>query len=185
MRKNFGAQPYLYPQPVLIVASYDIRGNVNAMNAAWGGLCEHNHVRMCLNNNHRTVQNILRIRAFSISIGTASKVVECDYLGIVSGNKEHHKMEKAGLTTKRSEFINAPIINEFPLTLECKLKSYDLETGDMVGEIVNVSADESILTNGQIDPAKLEAICYDPVNHYYLKIGEKVGVAFEDGEKLK
>ena len=185
MRKNFGAKPYLYPQPVLIVSAYDENGKANAMNAAWGGISESHQVRMCLSNGHKTVKNILTMGAFTISVGTLEKVVECDYLGIVSGNSEPNKMEKAGFTTTRSEFVNAPIINELPLTLECKLISYDKETCQMVGDIVNVSVDESILTDDKIDPEKLQAISYDPVNHYYLKIGEKVVDAFEDGEKLK
>lgn len=185
MRKNFGAKPYLYPQPVLIVAAYDENGKANAMNAAWGGISESNQVRMCLSNGHKTVKNILKTNAFTISIGTVSKVVECDYVGIISGNTEPNKMEKAGFTTIKSEFVNAPIINELPLALECKLISYDKESCQMIGEIINVNADESILTDEKIDYRKLEAISYDPVNHFYLKIGEKVGEAFEDGEKLK
>lgn len=185
MRKNFGAKPYLYPQPVLIVAAYDENGKANAMNAAWGGISESKEVRMCLSSGHKTVKNILKTGAFTISIGTVSKVVACDYVGIVSGNDEPNKMEKAGFTTVRSEFVNAPVINELPLTLECNLISYDDESCQMVGEIINVSADESVITDEKIDPSKLEAISYDPVNHYYLRLGEKVGDAFEDGEKLK
>lgn len=185
MRKNFGAKPYLYPQPVLIVAAYDEDRKANAMNAAWGGISESNQVRMCLSKGHKTVKNILAMGAFTISVGTVSKVVECDYVGIVSGNDEPNKMEKAGFTTSRSEFVDAPIINELPLALECRLISYDLEDCQLVGEIVNVSADESILTDGKIDHEKLQAISYDPVNHHYLRIAEKVGDAFEDGEKLK
>lgn len=185
MRKNFGAKPYLYPQPVLIVAAYDENGKANAMNAAWGGISESNEVRMCLSNNHKTVKNIIDICAFTISVGTVSMVSACDYVGIVSGNSELNKMEKAGFTTYKSEFVNAPIINELPLCLECRLISYDDDSCQMVGEIINVSADESILTDEKIDPKKLDAISYDPANHYYLRIGEKVGDAFEDGEKLK
>lgn len=185
MRKDFGAKPYLYPQPVLIVAAYDAKGNANAMNAAWGGISDGHHIRMALSNGHKTVSNIIASGAYTVSVGTLSKVAECDYLGIVSGNKIRNKIEHVGFTTTKSKFVNAPIINELPLTLECKLISYDRETGQMLGDIVNVSADESILTEEKIDPFKLEAISYDPVNHYYLKIGEKVGDAFEDGEKLK
>ena len=185
MRKNFGAKPYLYPQPVLIIAAYDEIGKANAMNAAWGGISESNQIRICLSKGHKTLKNILATGAFSISVGTVNKVTECDYLGIVSGNDEPNKLEKAGLTTTKSEFVDAPILNEFPLALECRLVSYDKDTCQMVGEIVNVSADEEILTDEKIDYQKLQAISYDPVSHYYLRIGEKVGDAFEDGEKLK
>lgn len=185
MRRNFGAKPFLYPQPVLIVAAYDEIGNANAMNAAWGGISESKEIRMCLSDGHKTVKNILQSGAFTVSVGTVSKVAECDYLGIVSGNIEPNKLEKAGLTTSKSGFVNAPIINELPLTLECRLISYDRESCQMVGEIVNVSVDDNIITDEKIDPFKLEAISYDPVNHFYLRLGEKVGDAFEDGEKLK
>ena len=185
MRKNLGPKPLLFPQPVLIVAAYDIEGKANAMNVAWGGVSDSHHVTMCLSGNHKTVKNILVTGAFTISIGTVSNVLACDYLGIVSGNTEIDKMEKARLTTTKSEFVNAPIINEFPFTLECKLVSYNREEGQMIGEIVNVSVDEEIMTKEKIDTEKLQAICYDPANHYYLRVGEKVGVAFEDGEKLK
>jgi flavin reductase (DIM6/NTAB) family NADH-FMN oxidoreductase RutF len=185
MRKNFGAKPYLYPQPVLIVAAYDELGKANAMNAAWGGIGDSKQVVMCLSGNHKTVKNILLTGAFTVSIGTVSTVVACDYVGIVSGNDEPNKMEKAGFTITKSQFVDAPIINELPLTLECKLISYNRESGQLIGEIINVNADESILTDEKIDATKLQAISYDPVSHEYLKIGEKVGTAFEDGERLK
>lgn len=185
MRKNLGPKPLLFPQPVLIVAAYDIDGKPNAMNVAWGGVSDSHHVTMCLSGNHKTVSNILITGAFTISIGTVSSVIACDYLGIVSGNNEQNKLEKAGLTTSKSEFVNAPIINELPFTLECKLVSYNRESGKLIGEIVNVSVDEEIMTKEKIDIQKFQPICYDPANHYYLRIGEKVGDAFEDGEKLK
>ena len=185
MRKNFGSKPYLIPEPVLIVAAYDEKGIANAMNVAWGGMCDSHHVIMCLNGNHKTVKNILYSAAFTISVGTSSYVAECDYLGIVSGNEVKNKMAKSGLTTIRSGFVDAPIINELPLTLECKLVSYDRENGHLIGEIVNVSADDSVITDGKIDCEKLRAICYDPISHYYLKVGGKVGEAFEEGEKLR
>jgi len=112
--------------------------------------------------------------------------VEADYVGIVSGNKTPDKIEKAGFHTTKSEFVNAPLIDELPMALECKLVSFDYETELMIGEIVNVCADESILNEkGKIDPTKLNPIAYDPVNNTYLTLGEKVGNAFKDGAKLK
>lgn len=185
MRKNFGPRPYLYPQPVLIVAAYGEEGAPNAMNAAWGGMIESNKIAMCLGARHKTVKNILTKGAFTIGIGTVSTVVACDYVGIVSGNEEPNKLEKAGFTVSKSEFVDAPIINELPMCIECKLISYNEETCQLVGEIVNVNADESIISDDKIDPEKLQAICYEPVNHYYLKVGEKVGLAFDDGKQLK
>lgn len=184
MRKNFGAKPYLYPQPVLIVAAYGDDGVPNAMNAAWGGMIESNKIAMCLGAKHKTVKNILEKGVFTVGIGTVSTVVECDYVGIVSGNDEPNKLEKAGFTVAKSEFVDAPIINELPMCIECKLISYNEENSQLIAEIVNVNADESILTDGIIDGEKLQAISYDPVGHYYLKVGEIVGHAFEDGKKI-
>ena len=141
---------------------------------------------MCLSAGHKTVKNIQARKAFTVSMADAAHVVACDYVGIVSGNKVPDKFEKAGFHATKSEFVDAPLIDELPMTLECTLVSYDPETCRLVGEIVNVSADERILDeNGKIDPAKLQPITFDPVNNAYLKIGEKVGNAFRDGLKLK
>lgn len=186
MKKNFGAKPYTYPQPVFIISAYGEDGVPDAMNAAWGGISESTEISMCLSPGHKTVKNILARKAFTVSMADASHVVECDYVGIVSGNEVPDKLEKAGFHTTRAEFVDAPMIDELPMTLECKLVSYDAESCRMVGEIVNVCADERILDeNGKIDPMKLEPIVFDPVNSAYWKLGEKVGNAFKDGEKLK
>lgn len=186
MRKNFGAKAYLYPQPVLIIASYDEAGTADAMNAAWGGISEVNQVSMCLSPNHKTVKNILARGAFTISMADAAHVVECDYVGIVSANDVPDKLEKAGFHTTKSEFVDAPIIDELLMTLECNLISYDGESCRLIGEIVNVSVDESVLSaDGKIDVSKLDPITFDPVNNAYLKLGEKVGNAFKDGAQIK
>ena len=185
MRKNFGSKSWLYPMPVLIIAAYDEAGVPNAMNAAWGGMFTDEHIGICISQDHKTTKNILATRAFTVSMATAEQVVACDYVGIVSGNRERDKVAKAGFTTERSEVVNAPIIKELPMTLECEMVSYDEESCHLVGRIVNVSADESILTDGKIDYAKLRPITYDPVNHHYVELGAKVGNAFSDGKKLK
>ena len=186
MRKNFGAKPYTYPQPVLIISAYDENGTPDAMNAAWGGISDDTQISMCLSAGHKTVKNIQARKAFTVSMADAAHVVACDYVGIVSGNKVPDKFEKAGFHATKSEFVDAPLIDELPMTLECTLVSYDPETCRLVGEIVNVSADERILDeNGKIDPVKLEPITFDPVNNAYLKLGEKVGNAFKDGMQLK
>lgn len=185
MRKNFGSKSWLYPMPVLIIAAYDEEGVPNAMNAAWGGIFTDEHIGICISQGHKTTKNILATKAFTVSMATAEQVVACDYVGIVSGNRERDKVAKAGFTTERSELINAPIIKELPMTLECEMVSYDEESCHLVGRIVNVSADESILTDGKIDYAKLRPITYDPVNHHYVELGAKVGNAFSDGKKLK
>lgn len=185
MRKNFGAKPYLYPQPVLIIAAYDQNNVANAMNAAWGSVSDMNQIAMYLSAGHKTVKNILERKAFSVSIADADHVVEADYLGVVSGNKVIDKLAKANLHTSPSPFVDCPIIDEFPLTLECRFISFDEETERLVGEIINVSADEKILDeNGNIDLMKLKPITFDPANHTYHVVGEKVGNAFKDGFKL-
>lgn len=185
MRKNFGAKPILYPQPVFIIGSYDENGTPNAMNAAWGGISEANEISICLSADHKTVENILKKKAFTVSMATADTVVACDFVGIVSANDMQNKLEKAGFHTAKSEFVDAPIITELPMALECKLVSYDPDSCRMVGEIINVCADESVLTDGKIDPAKLRPITYDGMNHAYYVLGDKVGNAFKDGAALK
>lgn len=185
MRKNFGANPYLYPMPVLILAAYDENGTANAMNAAWGCIADTNRIGIYVTAAHKTMKNILNSGAFTISIANASNVLAADYVGIVSGNNVPDKVERAGWHTTKSEFVNAPIIDELPMALECKFISFDTESELLIGEIVNISADESILTEDKIDPAKLEPITYDPVNHHYLTLGKIIGNAFSDGKQLK
>lgn len=185
MRKNFGKKSWLYPMPVLIIAAYDEGGVPNVMNAAWGGIFTDDHIGICLSEGHKTTKNIRATGAFTVSMATAGQLTACDYVGIVSGNKEPGKFAKAGFTAERSEFVNAPVIKELPMTLECELVSYDDESNHLVGRIVNVSADESILTDGKIDVAKLRPVTYDPVNNKYIELGAKVGNAFSEGKKLK
>lgn len=185
MRKNFGPKPMMYPMPVLIIGTYNEDGTPNAMNAAWGGIADTEIISICL-AKHRTTDNIFTRKAFTVSMATAETVVAADYVGIVSGEKVADKVAKAGWHTTKSEFVDAPLIDELPMALECRLISYDPESCRLVGEIVNVSADESVLgENGKVDAAKLRPITYDPMNHHYLVLGEQVGQAFHDGLKLK
>ncbi len=185
MRKDFGTKTWLYPMPVLIVAAYDANGVPNAMNAAWGGINTDDMIGICLAEEHKTTQNILLKRAFTVSVATVEQLAACDYVGIVSGNKHPDKVAQAGFTVVRSTRVDAPIINELPMTLECELVSYDKDSNYMIGRIVNVSADSSVLTDGKIDVQKLRPVSYDPVNHHYLAVGEKVGDAFSVGKSLK
>ena len=186
MRKNFGAKPMCYPMPVYIIATYGADGTPNAMNAAWGGISEDTEISICISAGHKTTANILEKKAFTVSMATVQQMAACDYVGIVSGNKEPDKFAKAGFHATASEFVDAPLIDELPMALECRLVSYDPETCRLVGEIVNVSADESVLgENGKVDAAKLQPITYDPMNHHYLALGEKIGQAFHDGLLLK
>ncbi len=185
MRKNFGAKTWLYPMPVLIIGTYDENGTPNAMNAAWGGVYDTNQVMVCLADDHKTTENIKKNGAFTISFATADTVIPCDYVGIVSANDVPNKVEKAGLHVTPSEFVNAPIFDELPMTVECKLLKFN-EDGICIGDIVNVSADESVLDpNGKIDAKKVDPIIYDGVTHAYWSFGEIVGRAFSDGKKIK
>jgi len=185
MRKSFGAKPFIYPMPVLIIASYDENGVANAMNAAWGSAADMDRIAIYVSHDHKTMKNILARKAFTVSMADAKNAVEADYVGIVSGNNEPNKLEKCGWHCTKSELVDAPIIDELPMVLECELVSYDVESELLIGRIVNVSADETVLTEGRIDPKKLNPITYDPVNHDYLTLGVKIANAFEDGKKLK
>lgn len=186
MRKNFGAKPMCYPMPVYIIGTYSADGTPNAMNAAWGGISEDTEISICVSAEHKTTKNILARKAFTVSMATAKYMAACDYVGIVSGNNEPDKFAKAGFHATKSEFVDAPLIDELPMAVECELISYDPESCRLVGKIVNVSADESVLgNNGKVDPKKLQPITYDPMNHHYLVLGEKVGNAFKDGLTLK
>ena len=184
MRKNFGKKTWLYPMPTLIVGTYDEAGNPNAMNAAWGGIYDTNLVMVCLADEHKTTENIKKNGAFTLSFATAETVVACDYVGIASANDVPDKFARAGFTATPSEVVNAPIINELPMAVECKLLKFN-EDGICIGEIVNVSADESILRDdGKIDAKKLNPICYDSSAHLYWTLGEAVGRAFCDGKEI-
>lgn len=186
MRKNFGAKAILYPMPVLIIGSYDEKGKPNAMNAAWGGISEEAEISICVSDTHKTAENIIKTGAFTVSIADRENIVAADYVGIVSGNKEPDKIAKCGWRAEKSEFVDAPLFRELPLALECKLISYDKATCRLVGEIVNVCADESILgADGKIDLDKFSPVTYDPVHHTYRVLGEEVGRAFSDGKKIK
>ena len=186
MRKNFGANPYTYPQPVFILAAYGEDGTPCAMNAAWGGISDDNELSMCISAGHKTTKNILAKGAFTVSMATVKYLAACDYVGIVSGNTVPDKFEKAGFHAVKSAFVDAPLIEELPVAVECRLKSYDENTCRMVGEIVNVSVDESVLDeNGNVDVAKVRPITFDPFNNTYVALGEIAGKAFHDGKELK
>lgn len=186
MRKNLTPKAYIYPLPVLIVGTYDENGVPNAMNAAWGTVCDTAQVAICLSAGHKTVKNLLKSGAFTVAIADVKNVAAADYVGLVSGNKEPNKLAKTNWKITKSPFVNAPMIEDFPLVLECKLVSYDTDTEICIGEVVNVSADESILNEkGKIDVKKLQPLCYASEVRGYYALGKKVGNAFSDGLQLK
>lgn len=187
MRRNLNQTEGIFPMPVLMVATYNEDGSINVMNAAWGTMQERGNVALNLTESHKTVKNIKAKGAFTVSIADAAHVVEADYFGVVSGNKESRKFEKSGLTAVKSERIDAPIINEFPLCLECEFIEYQSnEYGiGVIGKVVNISADESVMVGDKIDMSLVNAIAFDPYTHGYYKVAERVGDAFKDGLQLK
>lgn len=187
MKKSIKTTEAIFPMPVLMVASFNDDGTVDVMNAAWGTMLERNYVALNLSEYHKTVQNIKKRKAFTVSIADANHVVEADYFGVVSANDTPNKFEKSGLTVTKSEVLDAPIINEFPICLECEFVEYqDSTTGiGVIGKVVNVLAEESVMTENQVDIEKLGAIAFDPYTHGYYKVTERVGNAFKDGLKLK
>lgn len=186
MRKDLKSKAYVYPLPVLIIGSYDENGVPNAMNAAWGTVCDEKMVSICISAEHKTMKNILKNKEFTVAIADVNNVVPADYVGVVSGNKVKNKIEKTGWTVVKSKFINAPIFEQLPLVLECKLVSYDNDSEICIGEVVNVSVDENILNEkGKIDLNKFKPICYDCDTYGYYSLGDRLGDAFNYGLKLK
>lgn len=187
MRKKLDLTEGIFPMPVLMVATYNEDGSVNVMNAAWGTMQERGNVALNLTETHKTVKNIKARGAFTVSIADAAHVVEADYFGVESGNKTANKFANSGLTASKAEMVDAPVINEFPLCLECEFVEYqDGEYGcGVIGKVVNLTADENVMVNGKVDMSLVNAIAFDPYTHGYYKVTERVGEAFKDGFKLK
>ena len=187
MRKNIKTTEAIFPMPVLMIATYNEDGSVDVMNAAWGTMLDRDKVILNLTETHKTVKNIKERKAFTVSIADAKHVVEADYFGVVSGNNTRNKFENTKLTATKSENVDAPIINEFPICMECEFIEYqDGKYGcGVVGKIVNVTADESVMNGENVDISLLNAIAFDPYTHGYYKVTERVGNAFKDGLQLK
>ena len=186
MRQKLDMTEGIFPMPVLMVATYNEDGSVNVMNAAWGTVCDTAQVAIVLSAGHKTVKNLLKTGAFTVSLADSENVVAADYVGVTSANDTPDKLKATGWHIQKSAFVNAPIIEELPFTLECKLVRYDEESETCVGEVVNVNADERILNaNGGVDLTKFHPICYDCFGHGYYELGKKVGQAFSDGLILK
>lgn len=187
MRKNIKTTEAIFPMPVLMIATYNEDGSVDVMNAGWGTMLERNMVILNLTETHKTVKNIKSRKGFTVSIADAKHVVEADYFGVVSGNVDPNKFEKSGLSSIKSENVDAPIIKEFPLCMECEFIEYqDDEYGcGVIGKVVNVTADESVMNGDKVDIEKVNAIAFDPYTHGYYRVTERVGEAFKDGLKLK
>lgn len=187
MRTKLKLTEGIFPMPVLMIATYNEDGSVNVMNAAWGTMVERDIVALNLSEGHKTVQNIKARGAFTVSIADAAHVVEADYFGVESGNRVSDKLARSGLTAGRAEAVDAPVINEFPLCLECEFIEY--QGGEYgcgaIGRVVNVTADERVMADGKVDISRVDAIAFDPYTHGYYRVAERVGEAFKDGLKLK
>ena len=187
MRKALELTEGIFPMPVLLVATYNEDGSVDVLNAAWGTMQERGFVALNLTETHKTVKNIKAKGAFTVSIADCAHVVEADYFGVVSGNREPRKFEKSGLTAEKSSLVDAPVIREFPLCLECEFVEYqDNAYGvGVIGKVVRVTADESVLVDGKVDIDRVDAIAFDPYTHGYYRVSGRIGEAFKDGLKLK
>ncbi len=187
MLKNLGVKPYTFPMPVLMIATYGEDGKVDVMNMAWGGVCAENMVALNIDEDHKTSENIKKRGAFTLSVADVAHIEEADFFGIATGNKMADKFERTGMHAVKSARVDAPVIEEFPLTLECKVAelqhtSYGFR---VLGEIVNVLADEKVLDEkGKVDPTKLGAFVFDQFRSGYYAVGEKVGQAWHSGAKL-
>jgi flavin reductase (DIM6/NTAB) family NADH-FMN oxidoreductase RutF len=186
--KSFGQKPWVLPQPVLIIGTYNNDGTPNAMNAAWGGQWDSKEIMICM-GSHATTENLDRCGEFTVAFATKDTMVAADFVGIVSGKNDPEKMQKTGWTAIKSEHVNAPVFTEFPMTLECRILRKIGETEDgynLIAEIVNILVDEAYLAeDGKPEVEKMQLISYEPVHHGYLVMGERVGNAFADGKRLK
>ena len=200
--KSFGSKPWMLPQPVLIIGTYDKEGKPNAMNAAWGGQWDMHEIIISL-GSHQTTDNLKEDDGeyqssdgeyqssgeFTVAFATTETMVAADYVGIVSGRNTPDKMEKTSWRVEKAPNVNAPVFKEFPITLECRVKEKidESETGYfLVAEIVNILCDEKYLApDGNPDVEKMQIITYDPVHHTYIQLGKTVGKAFSDGKQLK
>ena len=187
MKKNLGVMPALFPMPVVVVAAYDENGKPNAMTAAWVQICDTDKIALFVDPEHKTMKNILATKAFTVATADLAHMAEADFIGIASGNQMPDKFEKSGLHEMKSEFVNAPVIAELPVSLDCELVDViDTEhVYAMVGKIVNVSAEESIIGNdGKADPEKIQALIFDQFRNGYYVVGEKVGQGWSAGKEL-
>lgn len=187
MKKDLGVLPAVFPMPVLIVASYDKGGTVQAMNAAWGMTCESDKIALFIAADHATTKAINQSKAFTVSLADKAHMETADFFGIATGNKMPDKFEKSGCHAEKSQKVNAPVIQEFPVTLECELVEITNTENvhAIVGKIVNVLADEKVLSeNGKVEPLKLGALIFDQFQNGYYVATEKVGQAWNAGREM-
>lgn len=187
MKQQIKTTEAIFPMPVLLISTFNEDGTVDVMNAAWGTMLDRDKVALNLTETHRTVQNIKARRGFVIHIADAKHTVEADFFGVVSGNKDPEKFEKSGMTFTKSELVDAPIINELPIAMECELIEYQNDATGMgvIGRVLRTSVEEAVMKDGTVDVDALEAIAFDPYTLGYYRVGGRVGSAFKDGLGLK
>lgn len=187
MKKQIKTTEAIFPMPVLLISTFNEDGSVDVMNAAWGTMLDRDMVALNLTETHKTVENIKARKGFVIHIADAKHVVEADFFGVVSGHKDPEKFKKSGLSFTKSELVDAPIINELPIAMECEFVEFQNDDTGMgvIGKVVRTSVEEANLKDGKVDIDSLEAITFDPYTHGYYKVGGRVGEAFRDGLKLK
>ena len=187
MKKQIKTTEAIFPMPVLLISTFNEDGSVDVMNAAWGTMIDRDVVALNLSETHTTVKNIKARKGFVVHIADAKHVVEADWFGCVHGEKEPDKFKKSGLTYVKSDLVDAPIINELPIALECGFLEYQsCATGlGVIGKVLRTSVEEAHLKDGRVDIDSLQAIAFDPYTHGYYRVGGRVGDAFRDGLKLK
>ncbi|MBR1920699.1 MAG: flavin reductase [Kiritimatiellae bacterium] len=184
MKKNFGSKNWMFPMPVLMVGTYGADGTPDVMNAAWGGVSLEDEITICIDTSHKTWANIAARKAFTVAFGTVDTVAKCDYLGLASGNTTADKVAKSGFTVAKSAFVDAPVVNELPLVLECRLAAMDEATCRVVGKIVNCAVEEDALSDGLPDAEKMKPVCFDTCRHVYRVMGAAVAKAFSCGREI-
>lgn len=187
MKKDLGVIPAVYPMPVLMVAAYDANEKVNVMNVAWGQICDEDKIILFIGEGKKTWLNIKESRAFTVALADEAHMDVADFFGIASGNKMDDKFERTGYHAVKSDKVHAPVIEEFPLTMECELLEFlhSDHVDGIVGRIVNVKAEEAVLSDkGKVDPVKLSALIFDQFQSGYYVTGEKVGKAWNAGAGL-
>ena len=187
MKKQIKTTEAIFPMPVLLISTFNDDGSVDVMNAAWGTMLDRDMVALNLTETHKTVENIKENKGFVVHIADAAHVVEADYFGVVSGHDVSDKLSKAGMTFTKSELVDAPIINELPIAMECEFVEFqDGAAGiGVIGKVLRTSVEEAYMKDGKVDIDALEAIAFDPYTHGYYKVGNRVGDAFKDGLRLK
>ena len=187
MKKSFGTKTFMFPQPVLIIGTYDENGNPDAMNAAWAQICSSDKIALFISPGHKTTKNILETKAFTVNIADVKNIVPADFFGIATGNNIPDKFERSGCTAVKSEFVNAPVITDFPVSIECELAE-EINTPNVhaiIGKIINVNAEEAVVGEGdKIIPEKVDALMFDQYRSGYYKVGEKAGQAWSEGKEL-